>query len=172
MALVLLLGSWMTGCGSNPPVPPGASQANAAPSPGDAQAAEQEASSETNEVSLTRSRFELKPGGKDPFFPNSIRIPTVETNDPVADVKPRLPLSAYLKITGLRPSASRPLALINNTIFGPDEEGTVEVVVPSDQRPGETHVVMIHCLEIRSDSVLIRVEGEPGVKNLSPAPRP
>lgn len=170
MAFVLLLAGWMTGCGSNPSAPPSSSPANVAPSPGSVQAAEAEMNSETNDVSLTKSVFELVPGGKDPFFPNSLRIPSVGTDDPETDTKPRLPLSTYLKITMHRPSAIRPLAGINGPIFEPGEEGTVEVVLPSNPGPGETNVVKIQCLEIRNDSVLIRVEGEPGVKKLILSP--
>lgn len=172
LASLLLLGGWMIGCGSETPQPPGGAAGNAVASPGSARPAETPTDSETNKVPDAIAVFELMPGGKDPFFPNSLRIPSASVGDPEAETKPRLPLSSYLKIAGLRPSSKRPMALINNTIFEPGEEGTVEVIIQSDSGTNETRVVKIQCLEIRNDSVLIRVEGEPGVKLLSPPPRP
>ena len=172
LALVLLLTGWMIGCSSDSPQPPSGAEGNAVASPSNAQSTEAQPDSETNNVNLASAVFELVPGGKDPFFPNSLRIPSASVDGPEGETKPRLPLSSYLKITGLRPSSTRPLALINDTIFEPGEEGTVQVVFQSDSATNETRVVKIQCLEIRGDSVLIRIEGESGVKTLSPQPRP
>jgi hypothetical protein len=162
----------MTGCGSSS-TPPTAGSApkkspTAAATPADAESGDQ-----TNVVRSAQALFELVPGGKDPFFPLTQRIPSAATADPAAvETKPQLPLSSYLAITGLRPSATRPLVLINDTIFAPGEEGTVQVTIPLSQGGEETHTVRIECLEIGNDSVLIRVDGEPGYKRLSPPAQP
>ena len=86
--------------------------------------------------------------GKDPFFPRSMRLFSsggVETNVPPT------PPSVELRLNGISGTADRRLAVINNRTFETNEEGEV---------PTNTGRVQIRCLEIKADSVLVRVGGE------------
>jgi hypothetical protein len=104
--------------------------------------------------------------GKDPFFPNSPRRKTRSeeaSTDPVPET--RLPASSYLKLNGLWPSKTRPLALINKTSFAPGERGEISFVAQVQNKP-EIRKVQVRVLEIRQRSVLVSVDGEPGTKEL------
>ena len=116
---------------------------------------------------------EGKEAGLDPFFPNSPRraarmaagSPSGGPPAPVAKA-PALPPSAFIRLTGIRPSRVRPFALINKTVFEPGERGEVVVQVPDAAGKLESQRLSIRCLEIRADSVLISVEGEAGTREL------
>jgi hypothetical protein len=104
--------------------------------------------------------------GHDPFFPDSTRrLPRLASITQTA--KPVQQCWNFLKLTGLWPSKSRPLALINTTAIGPGEEASITVLVPSGQGRSESRKLLVRCLEIRPASVLISVEGESGTKELT-----
>ncbi len=108
--------------------------------------------------------------GRDPFFPNSARRPTAQKSQPGVRQEqvveqPTLPASSYMRLSGIWPSKTRPLAMINKTSFAPGETGEVTITLPG-QKGRADRKIRVKCLEIRSDTVLISVEGEPGVKEL------
>jgi hypothetical protein len=98
--------------------------------------------------------------GRDPFFPQARR----GTGRDGIEQAP-LPLLSYLQLMGIRPGTKRPLALINKTSFAPGETGEVIVIITNQNRTAQQKV-SLRCLEIRQDSVLISIVGEPGVKEL------
>jgi hypothetical protein len=77
-----------------------------------------------------------------------------------------MPPSSYLKLVGIRPGTTRPMALINRTALGPGEEASVSIVLSNQLPKLEVQKVNVRCLAIRRDSVLISIEGEEGVKEL------
>jgi hypothetical protein len=93
--------------------------------------------------------------GRDPFFPQSTRLhkgpvaSTTTTNLPAVVVE--------LELKGISGTASRPLAIINNQTFGANEEG----VVSTASGPAR-----IRCLEIKTDSVRVFVNGQERVLSL------
>jgi hypothetical protein len=155
----------LAGCSSSP--------ATSSPTPGSASnkkpvqngSSSSAARAETNAVAaLPKSVFRADPQlGRDPFFPGSSRlVAKAEGTAPVL----QLPVVSLLKLNGVRPGTSRPMAMINKTSLGVGEEGDVSVVVPNQLSRPEVRKVTIRCLEIRSDSVLINIAGENGVKEL------
>jgi hypothetical protein len=107
--------------------------------------------------------FHLDPKfGRDPFFPGS-RLGPDGADESMAV---RLPLVSYLKLLGIRPGTTRPMALINRSPFAQGESGDVVIVVTNQASRTELQKVNVHCLEIRRDSVLISIAGEQGVKEL------
>ena len=106
------------------------------------------------EPAMRKSVFEddLK-NGKDPFFPRSVRRadrpPTINTEVVAPAVQ--------LALKGISGPANRRFALINNQPLAAGE--TAYVRIASGQ-------VKVHCLEIRDDSVIISVEGDPEQKEL------
>ena len=122
----------------------------------------------TNAVApVPKSVFQLgAQSGRDPFFPDSTRG-TAKTEGALAS---RLPLVSYLKLVGIRPGTTRPMALINRTAFAPREEGDVSIVVSNQFGKAEVQKINIRCLEIRRDAVIISIPGEEGSKELRMAP--
>ncbi|MBI2948501.1 MAG: hypothetical protein HYY23_12725 [Verrucomicrobia bacterium] len=166
MVLLLLSGFYVAGC-SKPTAPAAASTKSAAASPGtNVVAAKTEMNAASNELVLHKARFERKPGGRDPFFPASHRLPRVASDSPSSNAPPRLPLSSYIKLTGLRPSPTRPLAMINQTPFEPGERGDIAVSIPISASSNEIQKVRIRCVQIREDFVEIQIEGELGTTKL------
>lgn len=165
MASLLLWGLVMMGCGKTPPPTPNAAmnvttnRSVPAQSPTNAP---------SNELALPKSAFDPLSGGKDPFYPRTARLPkTTTTNDnSTATARPRLPLSSYLKLTGLWPSKTRPLALINKTILEPGERGPVTIVFTNTPTTSGVQTVQVTCVDIRKESVVIRIEGESGTTEL------
>ena len=144
----------------NPPVP--AAKPAAAPVPArDAQA--------LTASSLGKAVFSSEPeAGKDPFFPNSPRrkAKVVETSkEKETRVVAAVPPTNFLKLNGLWPSKTRPLALINKTSFSAGERGEITYVTQG-QNKSEVQKVKLRVLEIREQSVLISVEGETGTREL------
>lgn len=173
MAFVLLCVACVTGCQQQPPSsaaskPPAAAQRPALAGGAGAAGAPTNALVQTPLV--RQLVFDSLKVGRDPFFPNTTRRPqVVATNDPQAAAvaaAPALPASAYMKLTALWAVKPRALAYINKTDFRPGEEGTVTIVVTNSQNKIERRKVSVRCLEIRADSVVISVEGEPGTKEL------
>ena len=78
----------------------------------------------------------------------------------------RQPAVSYLKLVGIRPGPTRPLALINRTPFGLGEERDVAIVLTNQMSKAEVQKISVRCLEIRRDSVVIKIAGEHGVKEL------
>jgi hypothetical protein len=162
---VILLALALAGCGTKPTGPVNSSSAGAASSKQPASAAGQSGRKETNVVTtVPKSVFHLDAQvGRDPFFPGASRssAPTA-----VASQQQHLPLSSYLKLAGLYPGTARPMALINKTSLAPGEEGDVSIVVSNQLSKAEIKKVSVRCLAIRQDSVLIKIAGEPDVKEL------
>jgi hypothetical protein len=163
-ALLLLSGMWIAGCGK-PTAPSSKSAANPAASQRtNTAAANSGMTAATNQIVMHRSVFDdTSKSSKDPFFPLTSRRERPATvaggNKPQ---QPKLPPSSYLKVTGIWPSKTRPLALVNKVIFAPGERGEVVISTPG----GEVHRVQVHCLEIRDRSIVISVDGESGTKEL------
>ena len=67
------------------------------------------------------------------------------------------PVPDTLTLIGISGTGSRRLALVNDRALSAGESGKVRVA--------KTNVV-VHCLEVRNDSVLIEVEGSPETKEL------
>lgn len=164
LVLLLLLGCFVAGCG-NPAGPATASPKKTAASPVTNTAKNMTIVS-TNEFVMHTAVFENWPGRKDPFFPNSGRLPKKSDGTSTVKQPPRLPLSSYIKLSAIRPSKIRPIAMINQTFFEPGELGDVTIRFPNSAGTTDSQKVRIRCLEIRQDSVLISIEGEPGVKEL------
>ncbi len=157
----VLLGVALTGCGpdsagTGPQLPRAASSGRAA--------AAQPPVVATNAIAaVPKSVFQADlPSGRDPFYPGASRG---QTKNGVA-AAPQLPLANYLKLVGIRPGTTRPLALINRTTFAPGEEGEVSVVVPNTLGHPEVQRVNVRCLEIRRDCVVVSIAGEEGTREL------
>ncbi len=86
--------------------------------------------------------------GKDPFFPQSVRLrkSLVVTKD-ATNLPPAV---VDLQLKGISGGANRRLAIINNRTFGIGEEGEVT---------SDTGGVRIICQEIKDDSVQLLVNG-------------
>jgi hypothetical protein len=112
---------------------------------------------------LVKSLFHNDPqSGRDPFFPDSRRSLTQAAEAPAV----RLPTISYLKLAGIRAGTSRPMALVNRTPFAPGEEHDVSILLTNGLNKAETQKVSVRCLEIRRDSILIKIGGEHGLKEL------
>lgn len=110
-------------------------------------AAAEVASTNAIEIASHKSVFQddLK-NGRDPFFPRSTRRGPKVTATEVA--APR----AHLVLKGITGAANRRFALINNQTLSAGETATVRIT---------NGQVQVRCLEIREDSVLVIVEGNP-----------
>jgi hypothetical protein len=92
------------------------------------------------------------PSGRDPFFPLSSRVPktvTVVTNAPFITVD--------LELKGISGTVDHRLAIINSRTFAEGEEGDV---------PAGAVRAHIRVLEIRPDSVVVRIGAEERVLRL------
>jgi hypothetical protein len=117
---------------------------------------------------VPRSMFSTNPTeGRDPFFPESTRRFPRQPEAQNLAAKPAPLPGNLLKLTGLWPNKKRPLALINRTSVGPGEEVAITVFVANGQNSPESRKVLIRCLEVRENSVLISINGEPGTKELT-----
>lgn len=107
-----------------------------------------------------KSVFNSQPGfGKDPFFPTSTRLrarPPVQVTDP-ASVFTGVPDSIVLK--GLAVLNQRKLAIINNYTVEAGEEFTVKV---------NSKGFKVKCVEIKTNSVIINVNGSTKELQLRP----
>jgi hypothetical protein len=173
-ALLLLCKLLTAGCSSQPPAPTPANSATAN-KPAATNSIKLAADGAVTESAMQKAVFDDDSKlGRDPFFPNTTRRrsqqPTGETAE--QEQQPILVASDYLKLTGIRPHRSRPLALINKSTFSPGESGEVQIAIPKPAGPTEIRKVLIRCLEIRSTSVVISIEGELGTKELRIAERP
>jgi len=99
------------------------------------------------EMPITRSHFgSLLENGKDPFYPNSVRIqrkPEVAQTNQVVAVAPEV------RINGFSGNTARPLVIINNITFGEGDEQTVKTAAGSAQ---------VRCLEIRMQDQAVEIE--------------
>jgi hypothetical protein len=99
-------------------------------------------------VQLPRSLFSTNVvDGRDPFFPESTRRSARLSGSAPPAAKPAQPPWNLLKLTGLWPSKSRPLALINRTSIAPGEVANITVMVPDGQSKPESHKLRVHCLD-------------------------
>ena len=170
---LLLCGIILAGCGNPPPAPVAAAKGTPTSSGTNAPAAKTELTAATNEFLMHKAVFAQLPGARDPFFPTSTRLPAAPSDSPSTDqAPPRLPLSSYIKLTGIRPSKSRPFAMINQTFFEPGERGEISISFPNASGTADVQKVRIRCLAIREDAVDINIEGEPGVTTLREPPQP
>lgn len=93
--------------------------------------------------------------GRDPFFPDSTRV-----YDAVTQVNPNRKVDATsLVVRGISGSLNRRFVIINNHTFASGEEGDVLTAT------GRAH---IHCVEIRSDSVVVEINGQRHVLAINP----
>lgn len=162
MAFVLLCLATMMACSKPAPTP-------AAPTAQDAasKSSSQTAPEPTDSILPAKAAFDPLGSGRDPFFPLSSRLPRQTSTNQLAVIdRPQLPLSRYLKLTGLWPVQPNSLAFINKTDFRPGDRGTVTVLITNGQNQIEPRQVIVRCIEIRRESVVISVEGEPGTKEL------
>jgi hypothetical protein len=155
----------LAGCGTNPqPAAKSADRTGMKPVAADAGTLSR-ISSTQQLASVPKSVFQGElPSGRDPFFPGSKRSSGKAGEDP-------LPLTNYLKLAGIRPGPTHPLALINRSSFAPGEEQDVSIVISNQFGRPEVQRVSIRCLEIREDSVIISIAGEQGPKELRMAQR-
>jgi len=92
--------------------------------------------------------FDLTNGPvKDPFFPLSTRLSDLQ----VTNVAPVAYTVASFQLKGLSGTSNQRLALINNRTLATGEDA--EVTTASGK-------VKIHCVQIKVDSVIIRVENQ------------
>lgn len=111
--------------------------------------------SPTNSVAATdefKSVFEdrLK-GGKDPFFPLSVRT----SKDPSKTGGPKIPLAPpVLVLKGITGKSPRLFALINNVVLAVGEEQNVRVSTNSVMR------VRLLSINDKEQSVTVKLEGE------------
>ncbi len=88
--------------------------------------------------------------GRDPFFPNSARVYTSDT-----DAKPKGPVAVVvdLSLKGISGTAAEPLAIINTTTFTTGEEN--DVITTAGR-------MRVRCVEINmvKGIVLVQVGGE------------
>jgi hypothetical protein len=153
LTMGLALSCWV---GCNKAAPPAAAPKPAAPA---AAAAPKASGSPAADPTLAYvSVFEdlLPPKGKDPFFPKSHRLEPATPHESAAPGKTAPPV-AILALKGIVGSASRRFAVINNEPMTVGE--TASVRVPDGR-------VQVQCLEIGSDYVLIKAEGENQTKRL------
>jgi hypothetical protein len=153
----------LCGCGSDPATPASA-KSTAGLAAGASVGGLSGGTGATNNSALAvRSVFHNTPqSGRDPFFPDSRR--SLAQSVEAAPI--RMPTISYLKLTGIRASTSRPMALINRTCIAPGEERDVAIVVTNAMSKAEIQKVSVRCMEIRHDSVVIKIGGEHGVKEL------
>lgn len=148
---------------------------NAAPAPKNPlkAAGKESAAGGTNAVKtaslIPRSVFSTNVNeGKDPFFPESGRR-VREIAERASAQKAPQPVRVgieHLKLNGLWPSKTRPLALINKTPLAPGEEADIAVAVTNAQKKVEQRKIAVRCVEIRKSSVTVSVEGMPGIQEL------
>src|SRR5262249_46961355 len=104
----------------------------------------------TNVVVIPSSVFQFPPtqkDGRDPFFPDSIRIyknSAVNTNT--------APTAVILKLGGVGGTRERPLVIINGYTLGLDE--TAKIATSSGR-------INVHVLEISTNSAVVEVNGQP-----------
>jgi hypothetical protein len=168
MAAAMAAVLW-TGCG------PSAGSASAGKGPGGAGAKATGSAvnplAKTNApVVVVKSVFHLGPqAGRDPFFPNSQRSQANVATEATPIVQ--LPIQSYLKLVGIWRGAASPMALINKTPLRLGEEGDVSIVISNQVGKAEVQKISVRCLEIRRDSVLVNIAGQPGAKELRLAQR-
>ncbi len=112
------------------------------------------ASTDSVAVVIRKSVFQndLK-DGKDPFFPKSTRR---GPKTPEATAQIATPL-VNLVLKGITGPPKRRFALINNQTLSAGEIASVRIA---------NGQIKVHCLEIRDDSVIILIEGNPEQKEL------
>ncbi|HUR47304.1 MAG TPA: hypothetical protein VMZ27_15590 [Candidatus Saccharimonadales bacterium] len=124
--------------------------ASAAPAP----APTQPVSHLLEPIQIPQSIFESEPpGGKDPFFPNSTRGPKILKADPVVV---RIPEISLKGITG---TVAKRLCILNNRTFEVGEESELKA-------GGQT--VKVKCVEIKTKSVVVTINGLEKELNLGP----
>jgi hypothetical protein len=102
------------------------------------------------EVAIPQSIFTVpsQPSeGRNPFFPQSVAQPVLPKITKENSVDP----TVFFVLNGITSPPKR-TAMINGRTFEPGEEG--EVRIPSGGK------LMLKCLEIKSDSAVIEVEGQ------------
>ncbi len=167
LACLLLLVVIIAGCGKPAGPPPGGSNPSATNRPANVTATNTATHSSAHEGALQKAIFEDNPSfGRDPFFPLSGRRKQQSTRAQGEAPRPKLPLSSYLKLTGLVLSKAGPSVWINGSMFSSGERGIAKVSFTNTQNMVEVQDIQLRCLEIRKNSVLISVEGESGVKEL------
>jgi len=99
------------------------------------------------DMPITRSHFgSLLENGKDPFYPNSVRI---QRKPEVAQTNQVVAIAPEVRINGFSGNTARPLVIINNITFGEGDEQTVKTAAGSAQ---------VRCLEIRMQDQAVEIE--------------
>ncbi len=104
---------------------------------------------------LIKSFFETNPEkmGKDPFFPDSIRLKRPDTNKGSTEVKPAVLTQAVLpKIGGVFRSRTGVTVSLNDQEFAKGDKHPMRLGTVTNE---------VRLLEIRNDSVLITIDGKP-----------
>jgi hypothetical protein len=115
------------------------------------------------EVVIPKSNFAstLETGGKDPFFPDTLRFqqaaPKTGSSTNKVAVAP-----AEVKVNGFTGNPTQPLVILNNVTFGEGDDTTV---------PTPTGRVRVRCLEIRVAEQVAIVEVNGVRRELRFAPR-
>lgn len=149
----LLLASWLlNGCGSKPP--PAAQQGAAKPATNVVTAGGTNTSSARTNLLIGEFVDDPK-SGKDPFFPKSLRrspaAPAATVGVVPQDKVQKGTVWSNLVLKAILGTKTRRLASVNRTTFGVGEVAAVKY-------PGGS--VRVKCLEIKSRSVVVEVDGE------------
>jgi hypothetical protein len=162
MACLLLILLAAAACDTKSTSPQARAPGAVSPSARVQSAASQQQEPQTNAPAAEPSVFQAEgpATGPDPFFPQIDRSAGVTAIDSAP-----IHLSSHLKLVGIWPGEKRPLALINKTSFSPGQAGEVAILL-TNQNQTTLHKIQIRCLEIRRDSVLISISGEPETKEL------
>lgn len=170
-SLVAALAIAVAGCGPSTP--------NPSPPSSTAQSKTNAAANKAGSIKLDvmtqmgRSSFSTNvKDGRDPFFPDSTRRIQLKPSETAAaavlaqNQAVAGPLSSHLQLTGLWPGKQRPLAMINKTSIAPGEQLSIPVTILGAAGRPEVRKLTVRCIEIRKNSVVIAVVGEPGNKEL------
>ena len=121
------------------------------------------------EVVVPRAMF--VPNGRDPFFPDSVRVQrpvqtSISGTTPVPPpVVKRNPYD-FLKIDGLI-GGRRPTVSINQvTLLKGDKDIEVAVMMPDERNVLQAKKIKVTCIDIKQRSAVIQAEGEPTPKEL------
>lgn len=112
-------------------------------------------------IEIPRSEFVIPTSpmeGRDPFYPDSTRMFAMAAKTASKGAAKPAP-SVQFQLKAISTSGGRRVASINNRPFETNEEG--ELAFGSAR-------IRIRCVEIRDDSVLIEVDGQPHELRLRP----
>ena len=111
-------------------------------------------SSKTNEIRM--AHFTLEKGLRDPFFPNSKKLPPGV--QPEVKTAPPVNVAALLQegLQGIMGAGSDRLAVIHNVILEAGKKTEIPVSINGTYR-----TLKVRCMEVSSNRVILEVEGQP-----------